>query len=516
MMNGDYKELSDKIKEYFVDKKAEILKDIGSLVNIKSVRGEQTPCTPFGEGTAHALDKGLQIAEKLGFSVKNGENYVGIADFAADPDIDVHELKAHLGILAHLDVVPEGSGWSSDPYECVVKDGKIFGRGTADDKGPAVVSLYAVKAAYDITGGLKKPVRVILGTCEETGSEDLDYYNRNYKMPESVFSPDAEFPLINIEKGRLAVKFGAKTKPSCKKVFDISPEIIWFCGGNTQNIVPHEASCCIHFRSPDALELIKNIADKTALYTNVKIEAEKVSGEDYVYIITASGTGAHASTPEKGNNAQTALLCFLVSLYNKFRDELCTENRCSECQACDSENFFHYTKLLLQLFPHGDAAGTNIGIDFRDEKSGELTLNFGVLNYKDNKLECGIDIRFPISEDMAADNYEELKKNVRLPLIRCGFEVISESFTLPHCTDENSDFVRILLDSYEAFTGNEKKCIAIGGGTYVHNIPGGVAFGCSMPGTDNRMHGADEFAVIDDLITSAEIFTLAIIKICNG
>jgi len=510
-LGNDEKLISD-IKIYFDNIKDNILKDICELVGIKSVRDESTPCMPFGADTAKALDKGLRIAEKLGFIVKNGENYVGIADYGADSEIDVHELKAHLGILAHLDVVPEGSGWSHDPFDCIIKDGKIYGRGTADDKGPAVVSMYAVKAANDITGRLKKPVRVILGTCEETGSEDLDYYKKNYKMPDMVFSPDAEFPLINVEKGRIALRFTAKVKPTA----NMCPEVIYFYGGDTQNIVPQEATCCVRFVNHDAFELLNDFANRTSAYTNVKFEITEGTSEN-TFIIHAEGIGAHASTPEKGNNAQTALLCLLVALYNKFRDGLCSENRCSECQMCDTANFFYYSKVLLQLFPHGDTSGRSIGIDFTDEKTGALTLNFGVLYYDVGKpLECGIDIRYPGIALFEDNNYEVLRNTIKTTLTRFDFEISGESFTLPHATDENSDLVQILLDSYEKFTGNEKKCIAIGGGTYVHDIPGGVAFGCAMPGTDNRMHGADEFAVIDELITSAEIFTYSIIKICNG
>lgn len=512
MSLGNEEKIISDIKIYFEKTKSNILRDICDLVSIKSVRDDASPCMPFGTGTAKALDKSLRIAENLGFSVKNGENYVGIADLAFESDIDVHERNAALGILAHLDVVPEGLGWSHDPYECIIKDGKIYGRGTADDKGPAVVALYAAKAANEISGGLKKPVRVILGTCEETGSEDLDYYKNNYKMPEMVFSPDAEFPIINVEKGRYAIRFTADVKP----VMALSPEVIYFHGGNTQNIVPQNASCCVRFENPEALELLNDFANRTSSYTNVKFEITNGTDEN-TYIIQAEGIGAHASTPEKGNNAQTALLCLLVALYNKFRDGLCSENRCSDCQMCDTANFFYYAKILLQLFPHGDTNGRSMGIDFIDERTGSLTLNFGVLNYEFGEtLNCGIDIRYPVIPLLKDNNYEILKNTIKSALKRFDFEITSESFTLPHVVDENTYLVQTLLNSYEKFTGNEKKCISIGGGTYVHDIPGGVAFGCAMPGTDNRMHGADEFAVIDELITSAEIFTYAIIKICNG
>ena len=86
----------------------------------------------------------------------------------------------------------------------------------------------------------------------------------------------------------------------------------------------------------------------------------------------------------------------------------------------------------------------------------------------------------------------------------------------PHDTDENSPFVRTLLRVYEAVTGQEGYCLAIGGGTYVHHIEGGVAFGCEFPGTDVRMHGADEFIALPHLMLDAQMMALAVTELCGG
>ncbi|MBQ8827773.1 MAG: Sapep family Mn(2+)-dependent dipeptidase [Clostridia bacterium] len=495
------------IKKYFDNSRESMIRDICDLINIKSVREAAIPAMPFGEGPAKALKKGLEIAEKLGAITFNAENYCGIADFKT-PDGDT---APEVGILVHMDVVPEGTYWTYPPYEATVTDAKIFGRGAADDKGPAVAALYAAKAAVDITGGLKKSLRIILGCCEETGTEDMDYYKDHFKMPVNTFSPDADFPIINIEKGRYAPTF-SKTFPKGRdlSVINKNLQIITFNGGETQNIVPQEASCRIIFKDRFSDEIIEKIVEKSEFYTEVNFYVEKADDESDEYTIKAKGKSAHAANPEKGNNAQTALLCLLVDLYNRHKSNICAENNCAECQMCNDDNFFKYAGTLLKLFPHGQTDGKNIGIDYRDSLSGALTLNFGVLKYKNNVLTGGIDIRIPLAED-----YAEIKKAVDESLYNNGFTVDDACLTLPHHTDANSPFVQTLLKSYSDITGNEAKCMSTGGGTYVHDIPGGVAFGCTMPGTDNRMHESDEFIIIDDIIKSAEIFTLAIIRLCS-
>ena len=130
------------IEAYFADKQEQILADIARLVRIKSEREPMQEGMPFGKGPYEALIEGKKLAEERGLSTKNFDNYVITAEAGPQP--------AYLGILAHLDVVSEGSGWTMPPYEMTVRDGRIYGRGTADDKGPAVVALWALKAAKEL------------------------------------------------------------------------------------------------------------------------------------------------------------------------------------------------------------------------------------------------------------------------------------------------------------------------------------------------------------------------------
>lgn len=460
------------IEAYFQDHKEQMLGDIARLIAIKSVREEELPDMPYGEGPYKALVEASSIARELGFEVKSFDNHVMTAEIGPQP--------AELGILAHLDVVPEGAGWTFEPYRMIEKDGKIYGRGVTDNKGPAVVALYAMAAAKAIAPALKKGVRVILGTAEETGSEDLDYYFKQATPPPFSFSPDAGYPVINIEKGFHSPIF-SQTWADDKTL----PRVTNIHGGVTKNIVTREA-----YALTEGL-------DKAAVTALCKAHEEKtgvkftVSDTDTGLRIDALGVSAHAASPEDGKNAQTALLALLSEL--PLADTACTRA----------------IRSMHELFPYGDNEGKALGVAQRDEISGELTLVFSVMELNETGFTGRYDSRVPLCgtwENMGSIAVGALKAK--------GFTVTRERMSAPHHTPADLPFVQTLLKVYEDYTGNKGECIAIGGGTYVHDIEGGVAFGCEMPGTDNHIHGADEFAVIDELIISGRMFAQIILDMC--
>ena len=169
-----------------------MINDIFKLIRIKSDRGETKEGMPFGEGPAKALEEALSIAASMGFNTKNYENYVGTVDF--------NEKEKALDILAHLDVVPVSDEWTvTNPFEPIIKDGKLYGRGASDDKGPAVTALYAMKAVKDLNIPLNKNVRLILGTDEECGSSDIKYYYEDEEEAHDFFTR-CRFLLINVER----------------------------------------------------------------------------------------------------------------------------------------------------------------------------------------------------------------------------------------------------------------------------------------------------------------------------
>ena len=97
-------------------------------------------------------------------------------------------------------VVPAGSGWTSDPFTLTRKDGRLIGRGVLDDKGPAISSLYALRAIKEAGIPLKRRVRIFLGCDEERGWACVNRYKQTEPNPTLAFTPDGSYPVINSEK----------------------------------------------------------------------------------------------------------------------------------------------------------------------------------------------------------------------------------------------------------------------------------------------------------------------------
>lgn len=462
------------IEEYIDAHKEEMLEDICTLCRINSEKMPYVEGKPYGEGTFTALLTALSMAEGYGFSITNYDNYVGTAD--------LNDKERQLDILAHLDVVPAGEGWTETAaFEPVVKDGRLFGRGTADDKGPAVAALYAMRAVKELGIPLSGNVRLILGTDEECGSSDIEYYYDKEKEAPMTFSPDAEFPVINIEKGRLEGHFHAGFTASMEM-----PRLVKVEAGIKANVVPGKAKATVEGIDVAALKEAAGAVEKE---TGISFRLE---GSFPVISITAQGQGAHASTPQEGKNALTGLLVLLTRL------EL------APCPQMDA------VKALVELFPHGDTFGRAAGIAMEDELSGALTLALSMLTVSSHSLEGVFDSRCPI-----CSNEDNVLRVVKKNMADKGLTLENESMIAPHHVDGESHFVKTLLAVYEEYTGFKGGCESTGGGTYVHHLKNGVAFGAAMPGTDNRMHGADEFAVVDDLLASAKIFAQVIVNLCS-
>lgn len=467
----------EQIDTYIDSKREEILEDVKRLVRIDSQRREAKPGMPYGEGPARALDEAEELMKAYGLETRNYDHYVVTGDLG--------EGEKELDILAHLDVVPVTDEWTvTKPFEPLVMDGKIYGRGTCDDKGPAVAALYALRAIRELGLPLKKKVRLVLGSDEECGSSDLEYYYSLEKEAPYTFTPDGDFPVINLEKARLSKKFEASFSPSGKL-----PRVGWLKSGDKVNVVPAKAEALLLGVEETVL---KQAGDKATEVTGAQFVWEKQ--KDGIRV-SVKGTAAHASTPEGGNNALTALL-YLITL-------LPLE---------DSEGYRRLCA-LNRMFPHGDTKGEALGVNMEDEESGALTMNLGILDYEDGengRLEGAFDSRAPLC---ATD--ENLTEVMRKGFADAGIRMEEGKMTPAHHVPADSDFVRTLLDSYERYTGIKGKPLAIGGGTYVHELERGVAFGCAMEGVDNHMHGDDEFMEIDTILISAKIFADVILKLCN-
>lgn len=465
-----YREILD---QYIENHKEEMLEDLKCLIRINSIKGEAQEGKPFGEGPAAVLAEAERIISKYGLKTTNYDNYVVTADFSAK--------EKQLDILAHLDVVPVSpSDWTvTQPFAPLVKDGKIYGRGTADDKGPAIAALYAMRAIKECGIDLNKNVRLILGADEECGSGDLEYYYKKEAEAPMSFTPDASFPVINIEKGRLAKEFFTTFTDA-----PVLPAITSFQCGTAVNIVPANAAA-----------VVKGL-DESVLRSAIDADQSGVSftltAEDDGFKISAKGLASHASLPNDGNNA----LCALLELLSALPLSACAQN--------------DTLKAISALFPRTDYNGAALGVNIEDEISGILTMNLGILRYDGQSLKGQFDSRVPI-----CGSDENVTRIIEDKFAAAGLDCSSESLFPPHYVPADSVLVRSLMDSYERYTGIKGEPIAIGGGTYVHELERGVAFGCEIEGVDNHMHGDDEFMEIDTLIMSTKIFADAIIRLCK-
>ena len=315
--------LNQKIDAFIAANKEQILEDIAALVAINSVEGTPTEEAPFGEGPRAALDKTLELAAGMGLATRNCENYIGYAELAgADPE-------KYLATICHVDVVPVGNGWSQDPFKMQIRDGWMIGRGVADDKGPMVATLYALKFLKEEGVSLRYPIRAMVGDNEETHMNDVEYYLKNYPAPVFCFTPDAEFPVCNGEKGH----FGAElVSPVC------NGEIKEFEGGVANNAVPDRASA-----------LVETDITKLKNAPNITLEPEGNGVR-----IRGWGKSGHAAMPEGTVNAIGLVVNYLLD------NGLCN----------DAERA--YLEALKKL--HASTAGTGLGIDCADGPFGPLTL----------------------------------------------------------------------------------------------------------------------------------------------
>ena len=451
-------DLKEKVLEY----KDEVVKEIQNAVRVKSVKEAPLPGMPFGEGPAKALDHFMNLAKKLGFKAEKFDNYA--------MHIDMGEGKETLGILAHVDVVPEGDNWTYPPYSGTIADGKIFGRGTLDDKGPAVISLFAMKAIADSGIKLNKKIRMILGADEESGSACLKYYFGELKMPypDIAFTPDSSFPVTYAEKGMVRVKI--------KKKFNTLQDVV-IKGGNAFNSVPNEAHGVI------PVDMLGEVRNKN------KVEFVR---EGNIYKIFSAGIPAHGAYPSKGYNAVSALFEVLKDIEVK-KEEL------------------KGLVTFFDKFVKMETDGKSFGVKCTDGETGELTLNLGKMSLENNELEICLDMRVPVKIEL--DKIEEtIKKNTE----DYGYEFELYSKTKPLYVAKDSFLVSTLMNIYKELTGdNAAQPVAIGGGTYAKYAKNAVAFGALLPDQEDRMHQRDEYLEISKIDKLLQIYVEAIYRLAK-
>ncbi len=470
-----------KFLELIDDYKEEIISSTQESIRIKSVEERPLKGMPFGQGPYKALEHALELSESMGFEIKNMEGYVGYAEFGQGDET--------VGILSHLDVVPEGTGWTYPPYAAEIHDGKIFGRGTIDDKGPTIAALYAMKALKESGVELSRKIRMIFGTNEETDWGCMDYYFKHEKAPTMAFTPDADFPVIYGEKG--IITFDLITDIKLEECGGMT--LIDISGGSAANMVPDYAEAI--FDVVD-LDLIKS---KLESYSKIKDYPISMELEGSVVKIIAKGVSAHGSTPEKGESAISYLMDFLGYIFGQ---------KCKKCHLCDLYKFTKFYNNRISFKHHGEG----IGCGLEDDISGKLNFNPGLIKIEEDKIVLTVNVRYPIKSS-AQEVYDGIRENLKDTPVKL---IEDEGDKKPLYVEKDNFLVEKLMKVYREETGDlESEPVTIGGGTYARAMENAVAFGPMFPGQEDVAHQKDEYISIEHLMKLSKIYAKALYELAK-
>lgn len=443
----------EKILKY----REEILRDLEKLVAIRSVCLPGEPGFPCGEKAYEALDWILRRAEEMGLSVYSMEKTAGHAECG-----EGEELAA---ILTHVDVVPAGEGWSVPPFALTERDGRLYGRGVADDKGAAVIALYCLRVLMEEKVPFARRIRAIFGCGEECGMDDMRRYFDRQPLPDFAFTPDSDYGVCNREKGILQVEISSPHHNGTT--------LTEFYGGTVVNSVPEKAYALLDCTEQEDHQLLRLADAKEGRY-------EFRYTIDGLQLISY-GKASHAMQPERGFNAVTHLIRLLAANFgHKVLGSLCA---------------FLDNAVGLELY------GSSLGIRMEDAESGRLTVNVGSVNISPREARARLDIRYPVTADG-----EKILEMLRKRAAAEGLSLLVLNHNRPLFVSEESRLITLLKEAYRAVTGEECSLYSTGGGTYARALQGrGVAFGPVFEGTDSRLHNTDESLPTEEFFRHAQI-----------
>ena len=437
----DYKKL---MKQYYVD----MLDVLKRFILIPSVYDEKTKTKdmPFGKDVNDALTFMARLGERYGYDVDTCDGYA--------TEITIGEGEKLISIFAHADVVPAPGEWKYGPFNPVVENNNLYGRGTSDDKGPLIAAFYAAKALYDNSLIKNTRIRFVVGGDEERGSSCLHHYFEVLKKEEPTygFTPDSDFPLIYGEKG--ITDFHVR-----KKI--VIPNVKSIKGGVVTNAVCDK--CLVEMDKDESF--ISYLKDN-----NVEFEQTE-SG------IIFLGKAVHGSTPQFGKNAALNALEMLGKYYHV--DEL--------------------SKIGSEL---SDTTGKAFDLYSHSELLGDTTYCVGIISYENNELYFTVNFRY--------------NENVKPELYKANFdhhfnvESTMKEPSNPLLFDPKCDLVSTLLKAYRLETNDMSAPLTSGGGTYAKHAKNTIAFGALFPNRESTMHEIDEYINLDEFYLSSAIYAHAI------
>lgn len=414
----------------------DIISSLQKLIRIKTVLDTPVAGGPFGKGNKECLEETLKICENLGFKVKNLDGYCGYAEIGEGEEL--------VGIIGHLDVVPEGEGWKYPPYSGIIVDGEMWGRGTWDDKGPVVISIYAIKALMDSGFKFNKRVRLIFGCNEESGSLCMEHYLKVDEPISYGVSPDSTFPVIFAEKTINNIELSGKSSEKGNvKLLNLDAGIVI-------NAVPDK---CVFNLKCECEHCKNDTKDKLHQYFLKQHLKYDLNENDLTLTYTVYGKAAHGSIPQEGINAASFAIVGLKQIVQS--------------------DFVDFYEEMINTCVHGEKLGC-----FYEDEYGKIAVNVGLVHYENSEFNIKINSRLPFnvtSEEMVNSIQNKIKDypvNINLLSSSNGFIM-----------DKNSIMIQSLTNAYaEVSQDYISQPICSAGGTYAREFKNCVAFGPEMKG----------------------------------
>lgn len=459
------KELAVSVEQWGREHRDEMVRDIIRIVNDKSVSQLGEGGYAFGTDCRVCADDMAEMGSKYGFSVENDDYYTISILMKGNTD-------GEIGILGHLDVVPEGIGWNYEPYQAIEKDGFVIGRGSSDNKGAVIMSLYVMRYLKEMGIPFRHTLRLICGFNEEAGMQDVEHYLKVHEAPEYTIICDGGWAMCIGEKGILTANLNQKIT---------SGNLIAMEGGTASNAV-----------SGTAWAKLSGInTGKVMGYAAEYSKDILVSEEEGLTKITAKGIAAHAAFPEGGDSAIYKLTRFLTA-YGLVTGDA------AEAVRNLAETFL-------------DEYGTGLEINFEDEISGKTTCVGGVISFKNGVLSQNINVRYAIRQKS-----EELLEKLKRVCSTRGIIIEDLDYSSPRYTDPDTPVVKMLLDTCHEFLGEEYVPYTMGGGTHARKFPNALPYGPGGIPVENPFgspHGIDEAVCIDSLIRSMSVYAVALLRL---
>lgn len=442
----------------------DLIRQVQASVRIRSVCSDPLPGRPYGKEVGLAFDHAMNLAESMGFRTVDLDGYVGYAEYGSGPEV--------VAAMGHLDVVPEGDGWDFDPFCGDIRDDHILGRGTQDDKGPTMSTLFALKALAELELPIRSRIRIIFGLDEEGGRmRDVETYLKREGAPVMAFTPDGEYPLVHAEKG--ALKFRAAKSFSGES----STRILKIIGGESLGSVPAHAETHIAGSGEEISRFRAGLESfASAQGWKISLDAERDR-----LVLKVSGKAAHATLPELGINAIGRLCICLAQL-----DLPGEEGR--------------FLRFLSETIG-AESDGKSLGLAVKHPELGKLTLNLATIEGDGQEITFQVGIYVPAKTLPVEEVLERIKS--RFESAGIGMDIMSN--VEPIYVSPEQPVVQRLQSAYRAATGEEPRLLGMCGSTYSKRMPNMIPFGATFPGEPDFAHAAGEKVAIFRLIRSTQI-----------